>query len=413
MVKKLLVAEFALGVAAVLSSSQVLASQAAGEANGVAEKASLENRVSALEEKAKEKTPFNIGPGAEAVYQYKDYNDRNKSKGGDFDIAKFILHINGDFDNGLYYNTRWDWQLATGKDFPAWMYVGYRLSPHWDFQAGLTEQPFGAGYKGGVYFNSFMGDLPLYLGFDNNADMGFKGLYSNGPLDVVLGAYKNPERQGQSGHYRPDVTALGTITAPGTGTSFEANDEPINQVGGSVAYTLNKGSTYKTTVGVTARVGQLYNTATDETGSHWGGAVFVSQQWSNWNFTLQALDYDYSPERPAGQNNDSIALSNGRLMPQVGTVYSSRITYDIPIAFGPYRSVTVFDDFDYLNSRSNDQFTGVNTTYNVAGFRFTSGHLFTWLTVQSGKNANVAFVGPDNNDGDWYHNFNFITGLYF
>ena len=253
----------------------------------------------------------------------------------------------------------------------------------------------------------------MFLGLENNADLGFKAIYTEGGLTVGAGFYKNPENEHGTAHFRPDVTALGDITVPGTAEIFRANDDPVNQFNGSLAYVFGDDPNRTTTVGGTARIGQLYNTDTRDKGSHWASAAFVTQKWDQWAFILQAARYQYNPERPAGQPDDSIALSDGRLMPASGNVYSTRVSYTLPVRLGPFKTLTFFDDFDYLDSGSNDQLTSKNTSYNIGGMQFSSGNLNVWVTVQSGRNASVAFVGPDANDDKWHHSYNVITGIYF
>lgn len=410
MSKKTIIPSLLGGALIAAMSGHALAASDAPAANG---SSSLEQRVEALEQARNTKALFSIHPAAEVLYQYHDWVQNNKGRGGDFYINKFILRAEGSISDNLSYDARWDWALQSGQNLPAWMFLDYTPSAKWNVQIGLTPQPFGAAYKGGALFSSYLGDLPLYLGLENNADMGIKAIYTNGRLTAGWGFYKNPENEHGSAHFRPDVTALGDITIPGTATTFRANDDPVNQLNGTLAYTVNKGSNSSTTVGATARVGQLYNIDTRKKGDHSAEAAFVTQEWGRWGITLQAAHYQYNPKRPAGQSNESVALSDGRLMPASGDIYSTRVSYAMPMHLGPFNKVKLFDDFDNLHSGSHDAFTSADVSYNIGGLVATTGRLSVYLTVQSGKNASVAFVGPDVNDNKWHNSFNFITTVSF
>ena len=48
---------------------------------------------------------------------------------------------------------------------------------------------------------------------------------------------------------------------------------------------------------------------------------------------------------------------------------------------------------------------------NVAGIEFAANPIYVWADVISGRNATMAFTGPD--DGAWHTRFNLAIGAYF
>ncbi len=48
---------------------------------------------------------------------------------------------------------------------------------------------------------------------------------------------------------------------------------------------------------------------------------------------------------------------------------------------------------------------------NVAGIEFAPNPIYVWADVISGRNAAMAFTGPD--DGAWHTRFNLAIGAYF
>ena len=84
---------------------------AAEEAPAITGSKTLEQRVDELEkgmktgvEKGlKEILPFGLYPGAEVLYQYRDWLQKDKDTGGDFYVNKFILRAKGTVTDELYY----------------------------------------------------------------------------------------------------------------------------------------------------------------------------------------------------------------------------------------------------------------------------------------------------------------------
>jgi hypothetical protein len=116
-------------------------------------------------------------------------------------------------------------------------------------------------------------------------------------------------------------------------------------------------------------------------------------------------------------------------MPAAGQLYTATIARSFPVDLGPISSFTLYDDYGYLspgkisdgfNSHWNSNLPGTTTAgydrtgavqANVAGVEMAAGPVDVWAEVISGKNAAMAFDGP--NDGDWHHRFNLAAGLYF
>lgn len=376
---------------------------------------SLESRVNRLEDNI----PLHIGVGVETLYTVTDSSESSREKGGNLFSDKIELIVNGDFDSGLYYDSRWDYQITQQAFFPAWMYIGYDFSSNWTGQIGVVNQPLGAGVDGAYYDNSFLSDVPLWLGLANNPDMGAKAIYKTDNLELVFSFMKNPEfKSGNpNARFRPDVVDQGTLSASAspTGSAFAANVEPINTFGGGGAYTIHFGDDVSTQFGVNGQAGQYYDLANNSSGGdHWAAAAFINHKQGPFALTLQALSYSRNLNAsavPAGQTRDSILLSDGKLTPASGDVYSGRVSYTIPVDLGVFKQMMLYDDYDYLNSGSDDQFTSDNAQFNIAGVRLTTGHFYTWVSVLSGKNANFANAGPS--DGNWHTQFNVVGALYF
>jgi hypothetical protein len=378
---------------------------------------SIENRLNTIEEKV----PLRLSLGVETLYILADHDESSREKTGNFFADKIEIIASGEFDNGLYYSSRWDYQITQQGFFPAYTYLGYDLSDKWTVQGGVLNQPLGAGVDGSYYDNSFLSDVPLWLGLANNPDMGVKTIFEDDSLELVFSFMKNTEAlsSNPNARFRPDVVSQGSINPRGfSGDTFFANVEPINTFGGGGAYTLQLGGDSTLQLGANGQAGDYYNTKTkSDGGDHWAAAAFANYSSGRFGGTFQALTYEHNikedPINAPGQTRDSIALSTGALIPANGTVYSSRLSYTMPADLGIYKSVQFYHDYDYLNSGSNDKFTALDTQFNIVGVRLTTGSFYTWISVLTSKNANFANGGPARNDNSWSTQFNIVNSLYF
>lgn len=378
---------------------------------------SIENRLNTIEERV----PLRLSLGVETLYILADHDESSREKTGNFFADKIEIIASGEFDNGLYYSSRWDYQITQQGFFPAYTYLGYDLSDKWTVQGGVLNQPLGAGVDGSYYDNSFLSDVPLWLGLANNPDMGVKTIFEDDSLELAFSFMKNTEAlsSNPNARFRPDVVSQGKINPRGfSGDTFFANIEPVNTFGGGGAYTFQLGDQSDLQIGANGQAGDYYNKKTKgDGGDHWAAAAFANYSNGRFGSTLQALTYKHNikedQENAPGQTRDSIALSTGALIPANGTVYSSRLSYTMPADLGIYKSIQLYHDYDYLSSGSEDKYTGLDTQFNIVGVRLTSGSFYTWISVLTSKNANFANGGPARNDNSWSTQFNIVNSLYF
>lgn len=382
----------------------VCASTAIAQDSSEARVQDIEDRLADLEDNV----PLRVGIGVETLYILADSSESSRDKTGNYFLDKFELAINGDFDGGLYYRSRWDYQVTQQAFFPAWTYAGLKHNEDWSTEVGVIIQPLGAGVDGSYYDNSFLSDVPLWLGLANNSEPGIKTKFKQGNMDWVFAFTKNAELSSNpTARFRPDLIAQ-------EGDGFSSEVEVNNTFHGGGAYTIDLGgSTLQ--LGSNGQYGDLYNTVTSSSGGeHWAATAFANYNAGGFALTLQGMVYDYNLDRaPVGgpSTTDTVYLSQGRPIPANGNVYSTRISYTMPASVGVFDTVKFYHDYDFLDSGSDDTISADDTQFSIAGVHLSRGAFNTWVSVYTSKNAAFANGGPD--DDTWNTQFTVTGALYF
>jgi hypothetical protein len=361
---------------------------------------SFEDRIAKLENDV----PLRFGAGVETLFLVPDSSRSLRDRAGFYWLDKFEVIIDGEWDNGLYFNARWDYQVTQQAFFPAWTYAGLKHNDEWSSEVGIIMQPLGAGVDGSYYDNSFLSDVPLWLGLANNPDPGIKTQYHDGEWHFVGAFTKNTEvtEAGPNGNpnarFRPDVDVDDITTT--------------NTFHGGGAYTIDLGGASYLQLGSNAQVGKYYNEATNGNGGdHWAATAFANYKNGGFGLTLQGLAYDHDIK---GSTDDFITMTTGKKIPADGQVYSTRVSYSMPADLGIYDNVKFFHDFDYLVSGSEDPVDLINedAQFSIVGVHLSRrGGFNTWVSVLTAQNADFANGGP--NDNGWNTQFNVVGALYF
>jgi len=372
----------------------------------------IQQRVTDLENNV----PLRVGIGVETLYILADSSEASRDRAGIYLLDKFEMAINGDFDGGLYYRSRWDYQVSQQSFFPAWTYAGLKHYDDWSTEVGVIIQPLGAGVDGSYYDNSFLSDVPLWLGLANNSEPGIKTKFKQGNTDWVFAFTKNAEIASKpTARFRPDLIAQ-DITDSNGDTLPLSEVEVNNTFHGGGAYTIDlDGASLQ--LGSNGQYGDLYNAkAAGNGGEHWAATAFANYNAGGFALTLQGMTYDYNLDRapagaPPGSTTDTVFLSQGKPIPASGNVYSTRISYTMPTSIGIFDTVKFYHDYDFLDSGSEDTISADDTQFSIAGVHLSRGAFNTWVSVYTSKNADFANGGPD--DDTWNTQFTVVGALYF
>ncbi|MFC0268251.1 hypothetical protein [Kushneria aurantia] len=328
-------------------------------------------------------------------YNYQDWSDSSKDKGGDLGFNKLILGVDGDIDQFTY---SMQYRFYDGYNFLKKGWLGYNIDDANTVKAGLMQTPFGNlpyGYLG------WYGNLPYLAGFNDNQNAGLMWENTTGAWDTSLAFFK-ADNLGGNEHYGANAN----------GDSAQGNEE-VNQLAARVAYTFGQGSDYTTEVNFSAKGGQLYNNNTNDSGSNWSAAAGVSGSYGNWLAMAQATTYKYdaenAPEDQTGISDNVIqvgAFAFDYLIPAEGEMYSASLGYSMPVSWGPVENVYFYNDFSYIAPNGDYSpygggFGNVdNPMFNDIGVQFTAGPYYLWMDFASQKNALGYFGAGEANKWD-------------
>lgn len=363
----------------------------------------------------KQDETLTIGGGVVTEYQFKDYATKSQEHGGGLILDYFMLTVDGKQDNGISYAADYRW---SGVNFADGQYLHYGWAAY-DFGAndsqqvkgGLFQVPFGNLTYG---YQTFWGSLNYYAGFADHQAAGLGYKYEAGPLRVDADFFKNDDL-GQNSTY--------------SGGNPVGGYEAVNGGNLRVAYTVSQSNSDYMTVSLSGQGGQL-DTASRNLGSRWAGSLALDAHAGPWTGQLQIVSYAYNvPDNATNANGvslptDAITAEDygySYRLPARAEIYSANIARDFNVNWGPVTQIQLYNNYGYLKAGGNGQYNSAavgntpnntgDTQFNAAGALFVAGPIYIWADVLTGKNAAMAFIGP--NDDQWHTRFNLTTAFYF
>ena len=354
---------------------------------------------------------IDIGGALRFQYNYKDWDDAQDERGGDFDFDTFRLNLDGEIgDMILSAEYRFYPEYDFNTIHHGW--IGYNFNENWQGQVGIHQVPFGIQPYAS---HNFWFSGAYYAGFEDDYDLGLKALYNNGPWDLAVAFYKNAELGDASdaGRYSIDILETGISYDDDTDTVTDARaNEETNQGNIRLAYTMTHNDENSTEFGISGQYGQIYNGITNDTGDSWAGAVHMVGNYGRWNIQLEGVTYEYDPENPdtvayedstyAVNVNDDIMAVGGYsfnwAIPSEAMIGIANIAYTLPVDIGPINSFTFYSDNTVIEPDESDW---DESWLNVIGCMIASGPVYTYVDLISGEN--MPFMGGSmvNNIDGW------------
>lgn len=345
---------------------------------------------------------ISIGGAVRVNYSYKDYSDASKDKKGDLTFDMAAIKFNG---------KKGDWGLASeyrftsSTDYIKYGYAYYDAIPDWQIQFGINKVPFG---NRDFISNSWWFGIPYYLGFEDDHDVGIKAVYEKNGWHTDLAFYKNPEY----GAYENKRYATDLYTGTINGTAY--SNEETNQVNIRQTYTMeHEGGS--TTFGGSVEVGQIYNSATGNTGDRYGFALHLNAKYQGWDIQAQAMQYEYDAADSADPNKIGVSVVSWQYeIASKGQAYTVNIAKTLPTSFG---SVKIYNDFNVMTPDVADS-SYDNSYQNVLGAAISYGPTYTMVDFIMGKNMTFSTAADDHvglpmaGDG-WDKRININFGYYF
>lgn len=345
---------------------------------------------------------IDVGGTVRVNYAYKDYSQSSKDKGGDLTFDMAAIKFNGKLG---------EWGLASEYRFyDGWQalrygYGFYELSTDWQIQFGVNQVPFG---NPGFISNSFWFGVPYYLGFEDDYDLGVKGVYKKGTWGTEIAFYKNAEYgAGRADRYSTDLYR-------GIVNGTEYNNEETNQLNLRQMYEMSyEGG--KTLLGGSIEYGQIYNDATGNNGDRYAVAIHLDATYNGWSLQLQAMQYEYDAADAIDSNKIAVAAYNWQYeIASKAQAYSVNIAKTVTTDWG---SLKFYNDFGMVTPDVSDD--SFDTSYqNVTGCAIAAGPTYTMVDFIMGKNMYAStrdngHVGLPEIGDSWDKRVNINFGYYF
>lgn len=376
----------------------------------------------------KDKITFKLSGVLRFTYNYSDWKEAQKERGGDFGYDVLSLRANAEY-NQFFLNA--DYRLYSddfGGTYLKHGYFGYRFNENSTIQLGLTQVPFGVTpYNSNSWFFS----LACYAGFEDDYDMGLKYTLISEKLDFSFAFFKNAEEYSygntsdvSNSRYAYDV---GSVDLDNDG-KLEYRNKEINQLNAQLFYKYKMGST-EHRLGVSGQYSGLYNLDTEKSGDHYAYALHYEMTSGRLNVKAQGLHYKYNPESPDGEDRNIIAVGAygaANTLAAEAEIYTIGVCYTLPIKSKVLNSIAFYNDYGYMkkhgsewSDESQTQVSFEDSQMNVTGIALSAGPIYTYIDYAMGRNHswlggdwNTAFGKGDPN-AEWEKRFNINIGYYF
>lgn len=358
------------------------------------------------EKKEKREWPvFKLGGALRFNYNYSDWKEGSRRRGGDFGYDVFKLDLKGSYKRFLMQVDYRFYAKAFGGAMLKSGWIGYQIDERRQVQLGLTGVPFGIQPCSS---HNFFFQISYYVGLEDDSDMGIKYLYKGDRWEYALAFFKNSDEE----LFGSDSET----TADRYGYDVAGRNKEVNQFNGQLFYQWGEGVKQK--VGASAEFGMLYNLDTRKNGTHYAFALHHELYWRGLSLKTEVATYAFSPKDAPGQNRDTIqmaAYGAAYAVASKANIYSISAGYTIPIGKGILKSIQFYNDFGWLqkwNRNFRDSFQ------NVTGCLLVTGPVFTYIDYAMGKHQ--AWLGPDwdgfgpgAGSNSWHARLNVNVGYYF
>ncbi|MEM1119214.1 MAG: hypothetical protein AAGJ18_02120 [Bacteroidota bacterium] len=353
-----------------------------------------------------DKFQLDIGGALRFNYNLSSWKPNQRQRGGDFGYEVFRITVDANYRKlGFHLDHRF-YAVGFGGDFMKYGWMQYNFDDKSHMKLGLIPAYFGV-----QQFNShsWFFQLPFYLGFEDDHDMGISYDFENEKIQLDIGFYKNAEELGFSDN--------SPISDSRYNYDFSGRNKEINQF--NLRFNYKFGQKAKHIVGTSLQYGGIWNIDTKSVGSQAAMGLQYEMNYQNWNVKAQYLTYDNQPQNATGQSRDFIQMTAYGAPYNTAakaSIYSFSIAYTLPLTWGPITSLQFYNDYSYMDKAVA---TWEDTQMNVLGMLISANPMFIYVDYAMGKHQ--PWLGPQWTDalsaGDtsngWEARFNVNFGYYF
>lgn len=352
----------------------------------------------AQEQVEKKKDFVKIGGAFRYNYINKSWNQGHKDKGGQASFDAMIFTAKGELrgvefsvETRYYAESYGGFMLRNG-------YIGLPLSDNLKLKVGMPRTPFGIMPFTG---NSFMFNMPYYMGFEDDADLGALLEYKCNNLEAQLNFAKNSEdiMGSKNKRYAYDISG---------------DNQELNQLSTRVAYHFGDKKQHE--IGGSAQYGQIYNTNTQKKGDKYVFALHGVFKFNRWDVKAEAIACEFNPKDTISTDFIKMGAFNGDYeVARKGFVYSLSVGYQIPLNYKFLDDIKFYNDFSAYEKSVSDY----DSSYmNVLGCMLHTGPVYVLVDYVLANNH--PWIGNNFNQGlsvggekSWNRRFNVNIGLYF
>lgn len=352
------------------------------------------------------KIKVDIGGVLRLNYNLSSWKPNQVKRGGDFGFEVFRINVDAVHKQWELHLDQRFYSAAFGGLFLKYGWLQYNLNPKSHLKLGLIPTYFGI-----QQFNShsWFFQLPFYLGFEDDHDMGLSYNFENEKFKMDIAFHKNAEKLTFSDN-APISDARYTY-------DFSGRNQEINQLNLRSNYKF--GTTAQHQVGGSLQYGGIWNIDTRSVGSQFAFGLQYELDVKGFNLKAQYINYDNRPENAAGESRDLIEMTAYGAPYNTAakaSIYSIGIAYTFTMKKGALKSIQVYNDYSYMDKSVS---TWEDTQMNILGALFDLNPVYVYTDIGMGKHQ--PWLGPQWTDalasGDpensWEYRFNINFGYYF
>lgn len=345
-------------------------------------------------------------------YTFNLFDETDRDKAGDFGPGNSMVRLGFDAEkHGIVGSFRMRWYSYARMWEYGW--VGYRWEREHATQQvelGMTKVPFGI-----LPFASYdyWFDLPYYLGFNNQYDVGAKWNARFVDLvDVQAGFFKNSDiaAAGDLARFSYDLVTVEGVP--------QARNEETNLFAARAAVRQESAGAWAYEAGGSLQLGQLYNLDTGDMGRQWAAALHATATVAGASVQLQAMQYAMAPKNAPGVLRDVVyvgAFADAFPIAARARVLAANVAYELPIGRLAIDSIKLYNNHSIM-LKAEDAFA--DSQMNIVGMSIVAGPIFAFVDLISARNAPyigaptaVAFTTGEPG-GEWHSMFNANLGFY-
>lgn len=361
------------------------------------------------------------------------YEGDTTTENGYITIDTWRLNVEGR-TVGIPFNFEYRFYPTFDTHFIHTGWIGWDFSEATQLQLGVSQAPFG-----NIPFasNSWWFQHGYYMGLEDNRQMGAQLITEICGIDTRAAFYRQPAPAGPSS-FATSADEEGASSGVGGDGRYSYNVIPVVDAddrlgiapdGDQSLRELNTsylrlaapiGTTSE--IGVSGRLGQLYNRELDEADFTTAISGHASLDLGNFNLMPQVTYFNFEATNDDGSTAQTVPMgayaSGAYPVAAEATKYQLSLSYSWDVDLGPVSNITFYNDYAYLD-KANDAFN--DTQQNIFGFLLTKGNIFTYVDIASGKNQpwltdKDSFgtgLGEGVADPDWNTRLNINVGYYF